>query len=145
MYRRFRNVTRDKILNTAAVAPVMPARRKRTPAPLPAVSDNSFETSYVGYGIPPLALKLIAANYLFWIVAFALLLSRVLPALHFVVMLFLMIVGLGLLLVLQWLISRAFWWFVVAYSSLITVALIVAFVSRVMDAMEKIPTAPVPR
>src|SRR5262245_31663877 len=142
MQRRFKNLTRDKLLNTAALAPVMPTPRKKRavsiPAPVPATEQK--EPPQDLYGVPVAAARLIAINAMFWILGFAIVMSRVLDVLHFLMALFVMVAGLMIWFGLHWLISRAFWWFVVIYSSAISIALIVLFVSRVLDAMERVPS-----
>ena len=139
MHRRFRP-NDDKIKNTAAVAPAMPvARRKRLPAtPDPARSDSTEPETEDFLGIPPLALKLILVNCVFWVVALVIVMGRQLSPLHLLMTVFLLVVALILWLLLQYFISKAFWWFVVLYSSFISIALIAAFVNSVMDAMDRV-------
>lgn len=136
MYRR-KVPERDKILNTAAIAPAMPViRRKR---PRPAAASPAAETQPTIYGVPLLAAKLILANCLFWILALVVVLSPQLDTLHFLMALFMLVVGLMIWFGLQWLISRAFWWFVVIYSTVISIALLVLFVRKILDGMNSVP------
>ena len=139
MNRRFRNMSRDKLLNTAAIAPAMPVIRRKRPAPAAAgPAPEQSEPAPTIYGVPVLAAKVILANCLFWILALGIVLSRQLDMQHFLMAMFILTTGLIVWFGLQWLISRAFWWFVVLYSSAISIMLLVLFVRRVIDAMEQV-------
>jgi len=136
MYRR-REPDRDKLLNTAAVAPAMPVIRRKRPRPI--ASSPASETQPTIYGVPVLAAKVILANCLLWVLALVIVLVPLVDALHFLMALFMLFVGLLIWFGLQWLISRAFWWFVVVYSSAITIVLLVMIVRRILDAMGSVP------
>jgi hypothetical protein len=137
MYRR-REPDRDKLLNTAAVAPAMPVIRRKRPRPAASSPVPEYSAATI-YGVPILAAKIILANCMLWFLALVIVLSPQLDALHLLMALFMLAVGLLIWFGLQWLISRAFWWFVVVYTSTITIVLLVMIVRRILDAMSSVP------
>lgn len=124
----------DKLINTAAIAPVMPGIKKKKAAKTSDIGDVRNDV----YGIPRLALRLIIVNCLFWLLAVVVFFAPHLPTLQLLMALLVVCVLIMLWLALNWLISKAFWWFVVLYSTGISIALLIIFVQKVIEAADKV-------
>lgn len=127
MYRR-REPDRDKLLNTAAVAPKMPAVK---PKPDQIVKKIYIQQPKPGeyFGVPKLALCIIVVNMLFWIVLVNLLYLQGGGAIQRVPLLVGGLAGfIFFQLIVQFVLWKLYWWAVGCGWTFATLMLLIAFI-----------------